>query len=248
MDRLAVSLFDNFASAMDAITDLENNGFSGDDISVIAQDTILRRSPRLESVDLYTVLGRPHVTTFRAIGPVMGSGYIFSYMTERPARTEAYSLVEMLQAGGVPHHDANVYAEAVRRGAVMVAVRETGGDVERAAHILDAHNALVMDDYVSEWRQAGWESFDENADPMDYDSLNWPQNITAIPGERQPEPEEERNWPMDITESYEPSTESPEGESWPASITRREDETVEENNEEETIDWPHNLVGRRRDD
>jgi hypothetical protein len=245
MDRFVVSLFDNFSTALSAVTDLEDNSVHQDDISVIAQDAVLRRSPRLESVDIYQVLGKPRAATFRAIGPVMGSGYIFTYMTERPIHTGSFSLVEMLTKGGVPENDARMFAEAVRRGAVLIAVRESGENAERVAEILDRHDSLVMDDYVREWRQEGWSDFDENADPMDYGELNWPQNITAIPGERQPEPEEERNWPMDITESYEPSTESPEEESWPASITSRDDETREDIGEEEEINWPHNLTARR---
>lgn len=246
MERFVVSLFDNFADALSAVSDLEDNGFHRDDISVIAQDEVLRRSPRLEeSVDIYQVLGRPRAATFRAIGPVMGSGYIFKYIIEQPVQTSSHSLVDMLTAGGVPADHARIYSEAVRRGAVMVAVRDSGGNAERAAVILDEHDSLGMDDYVQRWRQEGWADFDEDSDPMDAGELNWPQNITAIPGEPPPEPaEDERNWPMDITGSFEPSTESPEEESWPHDITAREDEKGEELEDQE-LNWPHNLTARR---
>lgn len=71
-----------------------------------------------------------------------------------------------LRDRGVPQDDAEVFAEAVRRGASMVVVETDERHAERAGQILDANRPIDADRLAQRWREAGWERHDPAAAPL----------------------------------------------------------------------------------
>jgi len=66
-------------------------------------------------------------------------------------RVESY-----LTRNGVPHDDARAYAEGVRRGHALVAVRCDDDEVDRVVDILDDDDVLDLDERQDAWRSEGW--------------------------------------------------------------------------------------------
>jgi uncharacterized protein (TIGR02271 family) len=61
-----------------------------------------------------------------------------------------------LTTNGVPHDDARAYAEGVRRGHALIAVRCDDDEVERVVDILDDDDVLDLDERQDAWRSEGW--------------------------------------------------------------------------------------------
>jgi hypothetical protein len=62
----------------------------------------------------------------------------------------------------VPEEDANVYAEGLRRGGVLLTVRINSANVARAEQILD-QSAVRTGERAEAYRQTGWQRFDPYA-------------------------------------------------------------------------------------
>ncbi|HZH45945.1 MAG TPA: hypothetical protein VEY31_04860, partial [Roseococcus sp.] len=56
----------------------------------------------------------------------------------------------------VPDDDGHTYAEALRRGSVMVSARVDDAHYEAAADLMEAHGAVDLDERESSWRSEGW--------------------------------------------------------------------------------------------
>jgi len=70
-------------------------------------------------------------------------------------RVESY-----LTGNGVPHDDAHAYAEGVRRGHALIAVRCDDDEVGRVVDILDGDGVLDLDERQDAWRSEGWGGHD----------------------------------------------------------------------------------------
>jgi len=57
---------------------------------------------------------------------------------------------------GVPRDDARAYAEGVRRGHALIAVRCDDDEVDRVVDILDDDDVLDLDEQQDTWRSEGW--------------------------------------------------------------------------------------------
>jgi uncharacterized protein (TIGR02271 family) len=61
-----------------------------------------------------------------------------------------------LTTNGVPHDDARAYAEGVRRGHALIAIRCDDDEVDRVVDILDGEDVLDLDERQDAWRSEGW--------------------------------------------------------------------------------------------
>jgi len=61
-----------------------------------------------------------------------------------------------LTSNGVPRDDARAYAEGVRRGHALIAVRCDDDEVDRVVDILDDDDVLDLDERQDTWRSEGW--------------------------------------------------------------------------------------------
>jgi uncharacterized protein (TIGR02271 family) len=60
---------------------------------------------------------------------------------------------------GVPRDDAHAYAEGVRRGHALIAVRCDDDEADRVVDILDGDDILDIDERRDAWRSEGWSDY-----------------------------------------------------------------------------------------
>jgi hypothetical protein len=99
------------------------------------------------------------------IGPVVAVGWLASMITGAAAGALAGGLIGALTQAGVDERDAHCYAETVRRGGAVVAVR---ADEERApaiGAIMDGATPIDMASRRAAYEREGWTQFDANATP-----------------------------------------------------------------------------------
>ncbi len=59
----------------------------------------------------------------------------------------------------LPDEDRNTYAEGLRRGGYLLAVRVGDADHDRVLDIMDTDGAVNMEERETEWRSQGWSGF-----------------------------------------------------------------------------------------
>lgn len=72
------------------------------------------------------------------------------------------SVVAALANLGVGETDAEVYAEAIRRGGVLVGVDAAAYDAAATAELMSEHAPIDIAVSEAKWREHGWEDFDES--------------------------------------------------------------------------------------
>jgi hypothetical protein len=192
MNRTITRLFDSRSEAERVVRDLEAAGIDHDDLSIVASQGGVQGEDRSfltkdsdgdgESdakegaekgattggilgggAGLLAGLG---LLAIPGLGPVVAAGWLAS--TAVGAATGAAAggvtggLLGALKDAGVDEDDANVYAEGVRRGGALVAVRV---DDSRAAQVEQILNSSGTDarSRGDLYRQEGWTRFDGGA-------------------------------------------------------------------------------------
>lgn len=85
--------------------------------------------------------------------------------TAASRRISAGDFISALGNLYIPEDDADLYAEAVRRGGILLTARVAEDQIEHAMEILERHNPLDIDARESVWRSQGWSRFDATAVP-----------------------------------------------------------------------------------
>jgi hypothetical protein len=97
------------------------------------------------------------------IGPVVAAGWLVATLTGAAvgggAGAAAGSLVSALTHHGVADESAQLYAEGVRRGGVLVSVEVDDNCAEEAAQILEGSSAVDINARAAAYRSSGWEGF-----------------------------------------------------------------------------------------
>jgi hypothetical protein len=184
--RTVVAVYDTEERARDAIEALIDAGFERDDISLATRTE--EEGVHVEEAEeggeeaaegaaagagLGVVVGGltglaiglsaiavPGLGAVAAAGPL--AGLISGGLTGAVAGGVIGALVEL----GVSEEEAEVYAEAVRRGSTLVAVRTHDERADNAESVLDRFNPVDVERRSQKWREEGWEGFDEEAEPF----------------------------------------------------------------------------------
>ena len=98
------------------------------------------------------------------VGPIVAAGWLAATLTGAAAGAATGGVLGALTQAGVSAEDAEVYAEALRRGGALVSVRVDDGDAARLQAIMD-RSAIRTGDRAAAYRAAGWKSFDPDAAP-----------------------------------------------------------------------------------
>ncbi len=194
MAKQVVGLFDSMQDAQGAVQELRSQGFTADDISIVANNSSGEYgvgdgdggSEAAEGAGagatggavlggLGGLLVGLGALAIPGIGPVVAAGTLATTLGTTLAGAglgaAAGGLVGALVGAGIPEEDAGVYAEGVRRGGALVTVQAaTDDDADRAADILDRYNVVDIDERSSNFREGGWSGFNENAEPYDRSS------------------------------------------------------------------------------
>jgi stress response protein YsnF len=176
--KTVVGLFDDMTHAQRAVSELERAGIPRSDISVLAGNESGRYGEYVEDegkggkktgkkvaegagagAAVGGGLGLIAGLTALAIpgfGPIIAAGPIAAALTGAGIGAAAGGLIGGLTSAGVSREDAEYYAEAVRRGGVLVTVKTDESLSDRAADILDDAGARDVDERAKEWRSSGW--------------------------------------------------------------------------------------------
>ncbi len=200
MAKQVVGLFDNTSEAHQAVQDLNNAGFTADDISIVASNasgeyttdggTEAAEGAGAGATGGAVVGGLAGLVVglgalaIPGVGPVIAAGTLATTLGTTALGAgigaAAGGLVGGLVGAGIPEDDANVYAEGIRRGGTLVTVQAADdAQADRAADILDSYNVVDIDDRAADYRSSGWTRFDDTSEPYasgasgsNYDSSN----------------------------------------------------------------------------
>jgi stress response protein YsnF len=72
---------------------------------------------------------------------------------------------------GVSEDRAQMYSEAVRRGAALLILDAEDNDANEIASLLDRRGSLDLDTAAQRWRGAGWTGYQEEGQPYDQNAM-----------------------------------------------------------------------------
>lgn len=183
MTQTVIALYDTYDGAAAAARALEEAGIPASDISIVSNNADKRydrRHPSHAAEDagkgagigavvggvggLLTGLG---LMAIPGVGPVVAAGWLVTTAVGAAGGAVvggvAGGLVGSLTSAGVPEREANVYAEGVRRGGTLVAVRVADAQASLVREILQRYRWVDPAIRGEAYRECGWTSFDENA-------------------------------------------------------------------------------------
>ncbi|MGZ9075810.1 MAG: general stress protein, partial [Burkholderiaceae bacterium] len=189
MAKTIVGSFDSFEEAQEVLRDLQQKGFSRDDISVIANNATGKYSSQSAGVaqsraDTGTTVSDTGAATatgaaaggvlggaaglvvglmglaIPGIGPIVAAGPIAAALAGAGVGAVAGGLIGGLTGVGVSEDDASYYAESVRRGGALVTVRADDSRADEAASAMRSHGAVDIESRVEQWKQQGWTGHD----------------------------------------------------------------------------------------
>src|SRR3954471_22167082 len=96
------------------------------------------------------------------IGPVVAAGWLAALAAGAVGGGVAGGLIGALVESGTSKENAEVYAEAVRRGGAIVTAKVSDDDENQFAAIMD-HRCYDVSARATTWRDKGWRGYDPNA-------------------------------------------------------------------------------------
>lgn len=208
--KTVVGLYDDISDARDVVQDLDDSGFDRDDISLVASDRDRVYGRQIEDRDTDTgneagegaaagavsggiiggiagvLLG---LGTFfiPGLGWVVAAGPIVAGLTGAGIGAVAGGLLGALIGWGIPEEQAGYYAEGVRRGGTLVAVRTPENRVDDAVDIMNQHDPIDIERRAAYWREEGWTGYDTEAEAYTTDEIETErENYTAYETETTP--------------------------------------------------------------
>lgn len=104
------------------------------------------------------------------IGPIVALGWAASTLAGVVAGGVAGGVIGALVESGVSKDDADLYAEAVRRGGALVVARVADADAARYQAVLD-RSGVSAATRVDAYRKSGWTGFNPAAEPYTPDQV-----------------------------------------------------------------------------
>jgi hypothetical protein len=104
------------------------------------------------------------------VGPIVAAGWLAATLTGVAAGAATGGVVGALTQAGVSPDEADVYAEALRRGGAVVSARVDDHDVSRVQALLD-QSSVNISDRATAYRASGWKGFDPNTPPYTADEV-----------------------------------------------------------------------------
>lgn len=188
--RTVVGVFNSVTDAQSAVRELESQGISRDDISIVANKNAvgyesMDSADRDKASDVVAdagigaaiggvgglLLSAVGALTIPVIGPILAAGPIAAALTGAGIGAAAGGLIGALTESGIPEEQARTYAEGVRRGDVLVTVKVSGSQADLVSDTLDRYNAVDVDERVENWRNRGWSGFSNEAQPYSDEEL-----------------------------------------------------------------------------
>jgi uncharacterized membrane protein len=178
-----VGLFDYHEDADRAVQALKENGFDNSQISLVAREAdSTKRGTTTAGTGAATgaaaggllgLVAGIGAVMIPGIGPELATGVIANALATTIGMTAVGAGIGAATGGmigalvdtGLSREDAEVYAEGVKRGGVLVFVDTTSQNEEMARVILDGAGAVNADSRRETWQNDGWTAFDETEFP-----------------------------------------------------------------------------------
>jgi hypothetical protein len=110
------------------------------------------------------------VIAIPGIGPVVAAGWLTTAITGAVAGGVTGGIVGALVESGVEKNDADMYAEAIRRGGALVVAKVPENEKLRYQRVL-MERGIDLGKRRSAYSEAGWARFDEKAPPYSADQV-----------------------------------------------------------------------------
>ena len=138
MATTLVGIYDDLAQAQKAVQELSRAGIKQGDISIAGND------------------GGKGYTSY-------GGANSTDYTTGSSIGNDISNFFDSIFGTDINDDERGIYAEAVRRGSVVVTVNTDDQMTERAAEILNQHSAVDVDRRTAQYRSSGYSKFDAKA-------------------------------------------------------------------------------------
>jgi len=182
MAKTVVGVFDTMSEAQDVVKDLVDHGFAESDVSLVAgkdegegaeatgrarPDAGSRAAKGAGIGAAAGILAGLVALAIPGIGPVVAAGPLATALAGAGIGAAAGGVIGALTSAGVPEEQAHHYAEAIRRGSVLVAIRTSDERAQEAADIMDRRGAINVEQRASRWgKTEGYKRFDESRAPL----------------------------------------------------------------------------------
>lgn len=186
-------LYDSWSDAMAVVDRLRAARISNDDISVISPESEDNRvSDGAEATaagsGIGAVLGGGAgalagvgLLAIPGLGPIVATGWFVSTLAGLAAGAVAGGVaggvVDALTSSGLSSEEAEVYAEAIRRGGTMVTVKVDDSQDAMVARLLDETPPVDIVERERTYRESGWTGYDPEALPPTDDLTRRPPLI-----------------------------------------------------------------------
>src|SRR5688572_2138156 len=160
-----VGLYNHRSDAENAVEDLVREGFTRDQISVVAPDSSAAPTGGEPHIGPIETIGSDTKTGAGAavgglagflvgvaalaipgIGPVIAAGPLAAGILGAGLGAAAGGIAGALRQHGIPEHHAGRYSAAVGKGASLVVVHADENRVDHAADVLDRNGAINVDE------------------------------------------------------------------------------------------------------
>jgi uncharacterized membrane protein len=186
--RTIVGVFTSLVEAERTERDLKNLGIAGENISIIAGNDANRHKEYLEKAKLAStstgaaaaagasfgggvgLIAGLVVLVIPGVGPILAGGALVTLLTGLGIGAAGGGLIAAFREMGIPHEQAPVYEEAVRRGAVMLAVDVDSARENDAFAVMVRHGARNLRDEIDTWKASGWSG--PSVDPHPYGGVS----------------------------------------------------------------------------
>jgi hypothetical protein len=176
MTTTITRLYDSYEQARDAVRDLEASGIPHGDISIIANN--IEGRVRLEKAHPGASAGAAvggvvggtagllagiGLLAIPGVGPVVAAGWLVAAGTGALIGAGAGGLIGSLGDHGVSKENAEIYAEGIRRGGALVAVKTDERNAPLVEDIMARHHFVDLPERASAYREAGWSGFEADS-------------------------------------------------------------------------------------
>lgn len=191
MSKTITLVYDDYPTAERVVRELKDAGLSDNDISIVASNADGWHKPGGRTIDpkhdkdrdgrddrnegaaaggtvgvvaggavgVLTGLG---LIAIPGVGPVVAAGWLATLAAGAAAGGVAGGLIGALVESGTSKENAELYAEAVRRGGAIVTAKVPDDEEGEYLRIMETP-AIDFSERVPIWRQSGWKGYDPAA-------------------------------------------------------------------------------------
>lgn len=209
MTKTITRVYDDYALAEETVHELQGAGLGASHIGLVASNADGWHRPGSSSVSpihdkdrdgkddrtegavtgggMGTILGGAAgvaaglgMIAIPGIGPVVAAGWLAALAAGAVGGGVAGGLIGALVESGTSKENAQLYAEALRRGGAIVTARVSDDDEAQYSAIMD-HRAYDVTERGKIWRDEGWTGYDPDAPAYTADQVRREREIYNRP-------------------------------------------------------------------